>query len=90
MEAARAGLGAFRLGEAVGDRVAVGAVEVGEEGRGGGVGVEGGAEVVGDLGGARALVGGLPAAVGLRRGDLGGARRAERAGSLERLRPSRG
>ena len=81
VEAAGAGLGLFGLGEAVGDRVAVGAVEVGEEGRGGGVGVELALEVVGDLGGALALVGGLPAAVGLRRGDLGGAGGTEGAGA---------
>ncbi len=78
-QAALAGLGSLRLVEAVEDRVAVGAVELGEEGGRCGAGVELTPKVVGDLGGAGALVGGLPAAVGFGRLDLGQPGRPDRA-----------
>jgi len=84
-QTAFAGLGFFRLGEAVGDRVAVGAIELGEESRGGGVGVELALEVVGNFRRALALVGGLPAAVLLGRRDLGDTRRAEALFDLQRF-----
>src|SRR4051812_25222735 len=75
-QAALARLRLFCLLEAVGDRVAVGAVERGEELGCGRVGIELALEVGWDLGGALPLISGLPAPVGFRRFDLGQPRRA--------------
>src|SRR5215211_836794 len=68
--------GFFRLLEAVDDRVAVGAVERGEELRRGRVGVELPLEVRWDFGGPLPLVSRLPASVCLRRFHLSQPRRA--------------
>src|ERR1044072_511966 len=70
----------LRLAEAVDDRVAVGAVEGRKELACGGSGIQLPLQVCGDLGDALALVGVLPATVGLRRLDLGQSSRAHPPG----------
>ena len=70
LDAPRAGFRPLGVLNAVEDRVAVGAVERAEERARLRIGVERALEVVGDGGGPRARVGGIPSAVGFRALDL--------------------